>query len=228
MLGFEISYLYIIPKDDAVNMPQTFSMNNFEFEFFLFRYARGIVVRHLGTSNLRNKRLFNQSMISKYLPILFAVFANSTVLSVMWAWWDPRSRLINLLKSAESDEWRSFECRLYFLSTYHCLKVNYSCLTILPTTRDCPGLSSLLWWEHSKHYFDAQNMYLHLLSRQITLLELNLHNYLEIFLWKFVWKFVFRLNSWKTDKAYMSPAIWQLGKWRQHIFKQLFSLLQSR
>ena len=81
MLGFEISYLYIIPKDDAVNMPQTFSMNN--FEFFLFRYARGIVVRHLGTSNLRNKRLFNQSMISKYLPILFAVFANSTVLSVM-------------------------------------------------------------------------------------------------------------------------------------------------
>ena len=89
MLGFEISYLYIIPKDDAVNMPQTFSMNNFEFEFFLFRYARGLVVRHLGTSNLRNKRLFNQSMISKYLPILFAVFAilsskgNSTVLSVM-------------------------------------------------------------------------------------------------------------------------------------------------
>ena len=112
------------------------------------------------------------------------------------------------------------------LSTYHCLKLNHPCLTILPTTRDCPGLSSLLWWEHSKHYFDTQNMYLHLLSRQITLLELNLHNYLEIFLWKFVWKFVFRLNSWKTDKAYMSPAIWQLGKWRQHIFKQLFSLLQ--
>ena len=152
-------------------MPQTFSINNLESDIILFRYARGIAVRHLGTSNLRNKRLFNQSMISKYLPILFAVFANSTVLSVMWAWWDPRCRLINLLKSAESDEWRSFECRLYFLSTYHCLKVNYSCLTILPTTRDCPGLSSLLWWEHSKHYFDAQNMYLHLLSRQITLLE---------------------------------------------------------
>ena len=89
MLGFEISYLYIIPKDDAVNVPQTFFMNNFEFEFFLFRYARGIVVRHLGAFNLRNKRLFNQSMISKYLPILFSVFAissskgNSTVLSVM-------------------------------------------------------------------------------------------------------------------------------------------------
>ena len=46
----------------------------------------------------------HRSIISKYyppiLPTIFAILSSSsytTIFSVMWAWWDPRSRLINLL-----------------------------------------------------------------------------------------------------------------------------------
>ena len=55
----------------------------------------------------------------------------------------------------------------------------------------------------------------------------NLHNPLEIYLWNFVLlNLVFRHNSWKADKAHMSPALLQLGKRRQHFVKEVLSLLQ--
>ena len=59
----------------------------------------------------------------------------------------------------------------------------------------------------------------------------NMNNFvvknLQIFLGEFVLgKFIFGHNSWKTDKAHMSPALRQMGKWRQHLDEKVLSFLQ--
>ena len=105
--------------------------------------------------------------------------------------------------------------RMVYLSTYHCLKLNHPCLTILPTTRDYPGSPSLLWWEHSKHYFDTQNtstsyIYIYSLGKS------HLLNLTFIILWKSFSEILsFGISSldWTLGKQTKPTCLQPLGSW---------------